>query len=101
MIKVMIQKKENEICSITISGHSGYEESGKDIVCASVSAIAITTVNAILRIDSNALTYEESDGFLNIVMQNQSDIISLLITNMLDLLEELETQYSKYIKIIK
>ena len=101
MIKITIQQKENEICSITISGHSGYEKSGKDIVCASVSSIAITTVNAILRIDSNALTYEESDGFLNIVMQKQSDIISLLITNMLDLLEELETQYSKYIKIIK
>lgn len=101
MIKVTIEKQENEIHSIVISGHSGYDESGKDIVCASVSSIAITTVNAILRIDYDAIRYEEKDGLLKLTIQKQSDMISLLLTNMLDLLEELETQYSKYIKIIK
>ena len=44
MIKVKISKK-----SIEISGHAKYAAHGKDIVCAAVSSITITTVNAILK----------------------------------------------------
>lgn len=98
MIKITVDKKMH---TIFISGHSGYEVAGKDIVCASVSSIAITTVNAILKIDEDALQYEQADGFLKITLLKQNDIISLLITNMLELLEQLQTQYSKFLKIIK
>ena len=59
MIKVIINEAEN-INSIEISGHSGYSESGSDIVCASVSSICITTVNGILNIDDKAIKYEGS-----------------------------------------
>ena len=101
MIKVTIKKEKEEIRTIEISGHSGYEEAGKDIVCASVSSIAITTVNAILKMNSDSLIYEEKDGFLKLTILKSDNMISLLISNMLELLEELQTQYSKYIKIIK
>ncbi len=101
MIKVEVKKKKDDISKIIISGHSGYEKSGKDIVCASVSSIAITTVNAILKIDKNALTYVEKDGFLEITFLKESEIISSLTSNMIELLEELQKQYSNYLKIIK
>lgn len=94
MIKI---KTDND--TIVISGHSGYDVEGKDIVCASVSSIAITTVNAILKIDSKAITYEEKDGYLKITILKHTNSIDLLISNMLELLEELECQYSKNIKI--
>ena len=35
---------------IKITGHSGYDNAGKDIVCASVSSIIYTTVNGLLNI---------------------------------------------------
>ena len=60
MIKININKDE-----ITIKGHSGYAESGSDIVCASVSSITITTVNALLSIDEDCITYEEKDLLFN------------------------------------
>ena len=47
MIKVKIKGKE-VIEQITIKGHSGYEESGKDIVCASVSSMVITNDKSIM-----------------------------------------------------
>ena len=100
MIKVSV-KKDNEINSITISGHAGYNESGKDIVCSSVSSIAITTVNAIVRIDSEAISFDEEDGFLFITFKKHSSIIDILIENMLELFYELEEQYPKYIKVEK
>ena len=43
MIKVNIKNNE-----ITVSGHANYDDYGKDIVCASVSSLVISTVNAIL-----------------------------------------------------
>lgn len=96
MIKIDI--KDN---LITIKGHSGYSVSGSDIVCASVSSIAITSINAILRIDENAIVYKKEDGFLEIEILKHTDIIDSLIDNMIDLLSELELQYKKNIKIIK
>ena len=101
MIQINVEKNKDSISRIVIKGHSGYAESGSDIVCASVSSIATTTINAILRIDPDALSYKEEEGFLEIIRNRQDEIISLLLTNMLELLEELQKQYSKYIKIIK
>ena len=101
MIKVQVQKKDDIINNILISGHSGYKEIGSDIVCASVSSIAITTVNAIIRIDSEAIEYDEKDGYLTVDIKKHSSIIDILIDNMLELLEELEEDYKKYIKIEK
>ena len=93
MIKIDIEKD-----LISIKGHSNYEESGKDIVCASVSSMVITSVNAMVRIDSNSIDYQEEDGVIIRVL-NHSEVIDLLIDNLIELLLELEKQYPKYIKL--
>ena len=94
MIKININKDE-----ITIKGHSGYAEEGFDIVCASVSSISITTVNALLSIDEDCIEYEENDGYLNIKIKRHDEVIDKLINNMINLLNELRNQYKKYIEI--
>ena len=101
MIKIIIIKKDNLIDNISIKGHALYDESGKDIVCSSVSSIVITTVNAIIRFQKDAIIYDENDGYLKIEILKHNDIVDLLIDNMISLLEELEDQYKKYIKINK
>ncbi len=85
---------------ISIQGHSGYDVIGKDIVCASVSSIVITSINAIMRVDQYAISYEQAEGFIEIHILKHSTTVDLLIQNMMDLLKELETQYKKYLKII-
>ena len=94
MIKINLKEDE-----ITIKGHSGYAEEGSDIVCASVSSIAITTVNSLLRIDEDCIEYVEKDGYLNIKIKKHNEIIDKLIDNMIDLLKELQKEYKKYIEI--
>ena len=94
MIKINISKDE-----ITIKGHSGYAEEGFDIVCASVSSICITTVNALLSIDEDCIEYIENDGYLNIKINKHNETIDKLIDNMINLLKELENDYKKYIEI--
>ena len=42
MIKIEVKKK-----NISIVGHANYDEYGKDIVCAAVSSVVITSIEAI------------------------------------------------------
>lgn len=93
MIKISIKEKQ-----IIIKGHANYDELGKDIVCASVSSMVITTINAILRIDSDAIKYSDDNG-VTIDIIKDDEITNKLINNLIDLLEELEKQYPKYIEI--
>ena len=94
MIKINISKDE-----ITVKGHSGYSEAGSDIVCASVSSILITTVNALISIDEDCISYKEDDGYLNLKINKHSEVVDKLINNMINLLKELEEQYKKNIEI--
>ena len=99
MIKISYKKKDNHINYVNIKGHSGYAEEGFDIVCASVSSIAITTVNALIKLDSSAIVYSEDDGLLEIGILKFNDTNDILVENMISMLEELEKQYEDYIKI--
>ena len=93
MIKIEIKKNQ-----ILIKGHADYAEFGKDIVCASVTSIVTTTVNAIMRLD-DAINYKSESGLIEIIIKKHSDLVDTLILNMTELLKELEKKYKKNIKI--
>ena len=98
MIKINLKYDNDLIESISITGHALYDIYGKDIVCASVSSIVITSVNGIIRLDSNSIDYRNSDGiFISIL--NHNKVVDTLIDNMVSLLKELEKQYKKNIII--
>lgn len=99
MIKVSIKKEGSFISEIHIKGHSGYDVFGRDIVCASVSTMTITTINAIIRYDETSISYNQDEGLVNLVVLKHSEVVDLLLENFVSLLKELETQYKKYIKI--
>ena len=94
MIKISIKEDE-----ILINGHAMFDDYGKDIVCASVSSIAITTINAIVEFDNTSIEVRENDGYLKIDILKHNKNVDILISNMIKLFEELETKYPNNIKI--
>lgn len=96
MIKVIVSKDK-----IVISGHAGFAECGKDIVCSSVSTLVTTTINAILRFDENAIKYENNNDTLTIDILKNTKETKILIDNMISILNDLEDYYEKFIKIKK
>ena len=96
MIKVEIENNK-----IEIKGHAKYDDYGKDIVCASVSSIVITTINAIIEFDPESIYYEDLNNRILIEKLKDDDITNKLINNMIELLEELEKSYKDNIKIIR
>lgn len=99
MIHIKIQKKEDYLSEIKLKGHALYDDYGKDIVCAGVSAILTTSVNGVLKVNKNACHYkQEKDIFTIYDIQNDS-LTQILMQNMIDLLKELANNYPKNIKV--
>ena len=98
MIKVRISKKNNIIDKIECIGHAGYAEYGKDIVCASFSTMIITTINSIVNIDEDAISYTDSNN-LKIVNIKKDNITNSLLNTLVDLMYELRDSYDKNIDI--
>ncbi|MEK4230142.1 ribosomal-processing cysteine protease Prp [Solibacillus sp. FSL H8-0538] len=70
MINVTIVHDETRhVSAFEFSGHAEYDESGKDLVCAGASTIAIGTVNAIyalLNIEPAIEQAAEGGGYLRV-----------------------------------
>ena len=99
MIKVKIEKENSTYKKISILGHAMYDDYGKDIVCAAVSSITTTTVNGILALNKNSLSYMVSKKGLSIDIKNTDETTQILIGNMVSLLKELEVNYPENIEV--
>ena len=99
MISVKTTKENGFYKKIAILGHAMYDDYGKDIVCSAASSIVTTTVNGILSIDKEALTYKVGKAGLTIDVLKQDKIVELLICNMSSLLKELEENYKDNIEV--
>lgn len=98
MIKVIVKKNENVIESIKCSGHANYSEYGKDIVCASFSTMIITSINAILEIDKNSISYTDTNN-LEIINIKKDNITNKILNNLVNMIYELKENYDKNINI--
>jgi uncharacterized protein YsxB (DUF464 family) len=76
-----------------------YDDYGKDIVCSACSSIVTTSVNGILALDKESLSYAVSKKGMTIEVKNEDSITQTLIDNMVSLLKELEENYPENIKV--
>ena len=100
MIKfTTVKNTEGKITQFIVEGHSGFAESGSDIVCASVSTAVWLTINGIEKQNLAALTYEQRDGFVNCIIppQRQSGA-DILINSLTMFISELSGQYEEFLK---
>lgn len=99
MIKVNVKYNNNKVYELVIKGHADYDVHGKDIVCAAVSTMAITTVNNIIALDNDSIDYEEKSGLLIIRIKRDTEVNNKLLDNLVRMLTELKGQYPKNIEI--
>ncbi len=99
MIKVKLNNDGNYIKEITITGHANYDIYGKDIVCASVSATVLTTINGIMAIDDSIILVSFLKDKVNINVKRNDNVCQILLNNMISCLKEIEKEYPKNMKI--
>ena len=101
MIKVVIEKNNSKIVSLEVSGHSNYDEKGKDIVCAGVSAIVVGGINALVNENKKAIEYECKEGYAKVLVKNIDSNIEMILDVISTQLYTVEESYPKFIKIIE
>lgn len=74
MIAVEVRKDR-----IVVSGHAQYESSGKDIVCAGVTALVTTLIDSITGLTNDKIQYEIMPGWADIHFRNLSEESKLLV----------------------
>jgi uncharacterized protein YsxB (DUF464 family) len=101
MIIIEITSKNNEIISIEMNGHSGYAESGKDIVCAGVSSLVYAALNSFDSVEENRIQINDGMLKLNLRGKKVSDHDQIVLQVMLNGFSMIASQYKKNVKIIK
>lgn len=85
---------------ITIEGHAGYAEAGKDIVCAGVTALTENLIDSIESLTKDEIQYEISPGRADIHYKNLSEYGKLLIDSFFLGICSIEQDFPEHVKII-
>ena len=93
MITVKITRNvKNEIISLSLNGHAGYDVNGKDIVCAAVSAVTNMVLIGLNEKLDIRLGFEKSEGGY-IKVESPKDIDSEKMISAQVLLESMVTEF--------
>lgn len=100
MIKIKVDYNSNYIKKVRVTGHAYYDDYGKDIVCASVSSIVITSINLIMKMNNECISVIQKEGLIDLTVLKEEKDVNRILENMLDMLKELSKEYEKNVKII-
>ena len=106
MTDVMITRKNNHIVTVAASGHTGYGESGEDIVCAGISTLIQSALLGLLQVAQINVKYtvNEEQGSLRFTLpENLTEMerhdADVILNTMLCGLQDFYTEYSDYINL--
>ena len=106
MIKCEFFTEDDRITGFTVSGHSGYEERGKDIVCAYVTAVvtmAEATINDVCGAKAKVRVKEE-DARVTLTLPascDEEEAVQAVLAGMLLTLCSLRDDYPDYIEVLE
>ena len=98
--------EDERITGFSVSGHSGYAESGADIVCAAISAVvsmAEATINDVLGAKAKVRVKEE-DARITLTLPvscDEEDSVQSVLAGMLLYLCNLRDEYPDFIEVLE
>lgn len=85
---------------ITIDGHAGYAEAGKDIVCAGVTALTENLIDSIESLTEDKIQYDITPGRADIYYKNLSEAGQLLVDSFFLGICGIAQDFPEHVKII-
>lgn len=95
MIAVWVRKD-----GIKISGHAGYAETGKDIVCSAVTALTQTLIRSLEDLARDKIQYEISSGRADIHYRNLSEEGKLLVDSFFIGICQIADEFPENVRIV-
>ena len=106
MINVNIVKdSQGFIWQFTVTGHAGFDEPGKDLVCCAVSVVAYMAVNALEElVGIKNYTYE--DGYMicsipNDISEELKNKVKTIMETISVGFKQLEFTYEDYVSVLE
>lgn len=85
---------------ITVDGHAGYAETGKDIVCAGVSVLARNLINSIEALTEDKISYKVARAQIHMHYENLSEKSKTLIDSFFLGVSEIQRAYPQYVQVV-
>ena len=98
--------EDDRITGFSVSGHSGYAEAGKDIVCASITAavtMAEATINDVCG-GKAKVRVKEGDARITLTLPtscDEEDAIQAVLAGMMLTLISIREDYPDYIEVLE
>ena len=98
--------EDDRITGFSVSGHSGYAESGSDIICAAITAIvtmAEATINDVCGAKAKVRVKEE-DARITLTLPtscDEEDSVQAVLAGMMLYLCSLRDEYPDYIEVLE
>jgi len=103
MTNIVVLWKDNKIFGYKVNGHSGYAESGNDIVCSAVSILAYTGINTLIYKYKYAVDFVINDGLISLELSEtileHSEEAQVILQTIITGFESIQESYSKYITL--
>ncbi|MCK9536243.1 MAG: ribosomal-processing cysteine protease Prp [Bacilli bacterium] len=100
MISVKVNYRQDKINQIVISGHSGYDESGKDIVCSAVSTAMFVSLGLIEKVCPRYnFKSDEKKAVMTLKIIESNEITDMVLENLIDSLYSISCDYGDYLAI--
>jgi uncharacterized protein YsxB (DUF464 family) len=106
MTTVTLLLTQEQFCGFACEGHADYAESGSDIVCAAVSALTLTCVNALESVAGIApkVKRRPKDAYLQVLLpeditQEQRHDSQVLLRFLQQGIGDLAEQYPKHVHL--
>lgn len=105
MIKIKVIRDSGHLINgFTVKGHAGYSETGSDIVCAAISALAYTAVGALLEfigVDG----YTEKDGYMKCIVpddisEDRKEKAVVILETIILGFKQIEHEYGRYVSVL-
>lgn len=107
MIKIVVSKDTNgNIHKLTVSGHASFAKKGEDIVCAGVSSLTYTLLNAteavvgihpMCEVDSGFVSYTLPQGLDNDKLHEAQILLKSIVLGF----KNMRDSYKNYIEVFE
>lgn len=105
MIRVEVWRTpDGALSRFRIQGHAGYDEHGRDIVCAGVTAVAETAILGLERVAGQPCRVQRSQGYLECRLEPAAaadPTARVVLETMLLGLKDIEKDYGSFIRLIE
>ena len=102
MTKIIIFKQEKLISGFQIKGHSGFAESGQDIVCSAVSTASQMALVGLKEVLDLNVESNMKEGFLIVHLQKedlQNEKAQTILLSMEKTLQSIADEYARFVKM--